>query len=392
MKVLQILPELNVGGVETGTVDFAQYLTRHGHTSIVVSHGGELVPLLEQSGTKHYTLPVHKKSLGGMFRMVKALRRIIQDEGVDVVHARSRVPAWIAYFACRTTKAAFITTCHGYYNNRLFSQVMGWPKLVIVPSEAIGRHMRDDFGVSSGSPRCIPRSIDMEKFNVPREETPGKSFYTIAIIGRITPLKGHTFFLKSMAKVARVMPNIRIWVIGDAPPAKASYKRELEVLVRQSGLQGRVEFLGNRRDIPQLLSHSDVLVLSTITEEAFGRVILEAQAAGVPVVATSVGGVVDIIDDGKTGLLVLPKDTDAMAREVMRVLKDRQLAGQLVEAGRKKLKEKFTLDQMALRTIQVYEELLNTLNILVIKMSSLGDVVLVTPSLKALRERFPQEI
>lgn len=390
MKVLQILPELNVGGVETGTVDFAQYLTRHGHTSIVVSNGGELVPSLEQSGTKHYTLPVHKKSLAGMFRMVKALRRIIQDEGVDVVHARSRVPAWIAYFACRTTKAAFITTCHGYYNNRLFSQVMGWPKLVIVPSEAIGRHMRDDFGVSSGSLRCIPRSIDMEKFNVPREETPGKSFYTIAIVGRITPLKGHTFFLKSMAKVARVMPNIRIWVIGDAPPAKASYKRELEVLVRRSGLQGRVEFLGNRRDIPQLLSHSDVLVLSTITEEAFGRVILEAQAVGVPVVATSVGGVVDIIDDGKTGLLVLPKDTDAMAREVMRVLKDRQLAGQLVEAGRKKLKEKFTLEQMASRTIQVYEELLNTLNILVIKMSSLGDVVLVTPSLKALRERYPQ--
>jgi lipopolysaccharide heptosyltransferase II len=390
MKVLQILPELNVGGVETGTVDFAKYLVRHGHTSLVVSNGGELVDSLEQSGTKHYTLPVHKKSLWGIGRMVKALRGIIQSEGVDVVHARSRVPAWIAYFACRQTKAVFITTCHGYYKNRIFSQVMGWPKLVIVPSEAIARHMMDDLGVSSGSIRCIPRSIDPEKFDVQRQDAPGKSFYTITIVGRITPLKGHTFFFKSMAKVARVMPNIRIWVIGDAPAAKASYKREIEALVRRLGLQGRVDFLGNRRDVPQLLSQSDVLVLATITQEAFGRVILEAQAAGVPVVATSVGGVVDIIEDGKTGLLVLPKDTDAMAREVMRVLKDRQLALRLVEAARKKLKEEFTLDQMASRTIRVYEELLSTLNVLVIKISSPGDVVLVTPSLRALRGRYPQ--
>lgn len=390
MKILQILPELNVGGVETGTVDFADYLVRHGHTSIVVSSGGELVPLLEQSGTRHYTLPVHKKSLWGMGRMVKALRRIIHNEGVDIVHARSRVPAWIAYFACRRTRAAFITTCHGYYQNRLFSQVMGWPKLVIVPSEAIARHMRDDFGVSADCLRCIPRSINLEKFDVQRQETPGKSLYTITIVGRLTPLKGHTFFFKAMAKVARVMPNIRIWVIGDAPASKAAYKRELEALVRRLGIQGRVDFLGNRRDVPQLLSQSDVLVLSTVTEEAFGRVILEAQAAGVPVVATRVGGVVDILEDGKTGLLVLPKDTDAMAREVMRVLNDRPLALRLVEAGRKKLKEEFTLEQMASRTLRVYEELLGMLNILVIKISSPGDVVLVTPSLRALREKYPR--
>src|SRR3989338_8541264 len=114
MKILQILPELNVGGVETGTVDLAKYLVDHGHRSVVVSSGGELVPELEAAGTKHYKLPVHKKSLWTALKCVKALRAIIIEEKADIVHARSRVPAWIAYFACRGTQAAFITTCHGY--------------------------------------------------------------------------------------------------------------------------------------------------------------------------------------------------------------------------------------------------------------------------------------
>lgn len=390
MKVLQILPELNVGGVETGTVDFARYLVAHGHRSIVVSNGGELAARLEESGTKHYTLPVHKKSLRTMWKMVKALREIIQSEGVDVVHARSRVPAWIAYFACRKTNAAFITTCHGFYDSRFFSQVMGWPKLVIVPSKAIGRRMIDGFKVSANSIRCIPRSVDSEKFNVIKEDTAGKSFFTVAIVGRITPLKGHAYFLKAMARVVRLMPNVRIWVIGDAPRKKEVYRRDLEVLAKRLGIKDHVEFLGSRKDVPQLLAQTDVLVLSTITQESFGRVILEAQAVGVPVVATRVGGVVDIIEDGKTGILVMPKDTEGMAREVMRLLKDRALGAQLASAAKEKVHQEFTLEQMASRTIQVYEELIGCLNILVIKLSSTGDVVLVTASLKALRERYPR--
>ena len=193
-----------------------------------------------------------------------------------------------------------------------------------------------------------------------------------------------------MAKIVRTMPNIRIWIIGDAPAAKQSYKAELQVLTHRLGIQEHVEFLGNRKDIPQLLAQTDVLVLSTVTQEAFGRVILEAQATGVPVVATSVGGVVDIIDDGHTGLLVMPKDPDGMAKAVMRVLNDKKFAARLAGAARQKLQENFTLGHMASQTLKVYEELLNSLNILVIKISATGDVVLVTASLKALREKYPR--
>ena len=164
MNILQILPELNVGGVETGTLDLAKFLVELGDKAVVVSGGGELVRELESFGATHYQLPVHKKSLFTMARMVPKLVEIIQKEQIDIVHARSRVPAWIAYFACRQTAKVFITTCHGYYKQHPFSYVMGWSKRVIALSNVIARHMIDDFGVPHERLRLIPRSVDLEKF------------------------------------------------------------------------------------------------------------------------------------------------------------------------------------------------------------------------------------
>ncbi len=390
MKILQILPELKVGGVETGTVDLAKYLIEHGHRAVVVSNGGPLVAELEKLGVNHYVLPVHQKDIFTMRSCIKKLEKIIVAEGVDIVHARSRVPAWIAFFACRRTSAEFLTTCHGYYGSHLFSQVMGWAKRVIVPSTVIGQHMVEHFKVPKENIRLIPRSVDVERFSVPRETLEGQSSFTIAIVGRLTPLKGHTFFLQAMAKVVRFMPFVKIWVIGDAPDNKESYRQELELLVKHLGLVDHVEFLGNRRDIPELLARTDVVVLSTVTQEAFGRVILEAQCAGAAVVATRVGGVVEIIDDGETGLLVPPRDPDAIAQQVLRLLKDRKLAQSLVSNAQQKIQEQFTLERMASQTIRVYEELLTSHHILVIKLTSIGDVVLATASLKALRAKFPK--
>ena len=193
-----------------------------------------------------------------------------------------------------------------------------------------------------------------------------------------------------MSKVVRANPYAKILVIGDVPPGKESYKRELKALARRCGLSSNVEFLGSRKDVPELLEKTDVLVLSSVEPESFGRVILEAQAAGVPVVATKVGGVVDIIDDEQTGLLVMPKDTDAMARSVLRLINDKSFAHQLTAAAKKKIKNQFLLKHMASRTLEVYEELLAHQNILIIKLSALGDVVLITAALRAIRKKFPE--
>ena len=390
MNILQILPELNVGGVETGTVDLAKYLIQHGHKSVVVSAGGPLVGDLEKQGTIHYTLPVNRKNIFVMLKAAYKLVEIIQKERIDVIHARSRVPAWIALWASRQTQAVLITTCHGYYSRHFFSRVMGWGKLVIAISEVIGQHMVQDFGVPSHHVRIIPRSVDTSKFSIPRKTKGSMDPLIVTMIGRITPLKGHSYFLKAMAQVIRTLPNVRVQLIGDASSKRRGYKDELILLTKRLGIAHCVEFLGNRRDIPQLLAHSDCLVLSTITQEAFGRVILEAQAAGVPVVATKVGGVSEIIDHGKTGLLVPAKDVEAMAKAVIHLLKNHEFASSLVGAAYKKIEHRYTLTHMAEATLQVYREAANSLNILVIKLTALGDVILITASLKALRQKYPE--
>ena len=389
MNILQILPELNVGGVETGVLDLSGSIVKMGHRAVVVSNGGELVSELKKAGVKHYDLAVHEKNPVAILRNIKELIDIIKKENIDIVHARSRAPAWSAFFAARSTNTPFITTCHGYYSPHLFSNVMGWGKLVIVPSNIIGRHQMRDFGVPFSRIRHIPRSVNISRFKFKPLQNKSKVEFIVGIIGRITPLKGHAYFFKSMAKVMRKMPNVSIWVIGDAARGKERYKDEIDVLVKRLGLSSSVEFLGRQRDIPHILNQLDLLVVPTVGEEAFGRVIIEAQAAGVPVVASRVGGIVDIIDDGVNGVLVPARDVGAMSEAVVKILHDTTLAKKIVNAGRKSVMEKFTLDKMVSATLSVYNEAKNA-NILIIKFSALGDVILSTPAFRAIREKYPE--
>ncbi|HAJ57721.1 MAG TPA: lipopolysaccharide heptosyltransferase II [Candidatus Omnitrophica bacterium] len=390
MNILQIVPELNVGGVETGTIDLAKYLVKCGHKCVVVSAGGELVKELDACGIRHYRLPVDSKAFWVMIRAARALARIIEDEHIEIVHARSRVPAWVAFMGTLQARAIFVTTAHGSYSKHIFSYMMGWGKYTIVPSSVIGRRMVDDFGVPFKNIRLIPRSVDLGRyfFHDIRDKGPQEEFL-IGVIGRITPIKGQIYFLKALAKVLRSLPHVKAQLVGSVSAGKDNYMEELEVCIRRLGLSDSIKFLGLRRDIPELLSHMDCLVMPSIAEESFGRVIVEAQASGVPVVATRVGGVVEIIDDGKDGILVHPRDPDGLAEAILRILKDPEFAYELACAGRKKVEDKFSLEKMADDTIKVYREALDAPRILVIKISAIGDAILAVPSFEALKKKFP---
>lgn len=388
MNILQVLPELNVGGVETGTLDLVSHFVKMGHKAVVVSAGGILVKDLEASGAIHYRLPVHKKSLFTILRTIPELAKIIRKEEIDIVHARSRVPAWIAYFACRRTNTVFVTTCHGYYGRHPFSYVMGWGRRVIVLSNIIARHMIEDFGTPQERIRLIPRSVDLEKFKYLSPDTKRRDEFNVCIIARVTPIKGHLYFVKAMAKTARAIPGLKIWIVGDVPASKDAYKEQIQILVKRLGLEQQTQFLGTQKEIPEILSHIDVLVLATTTHEGFGRVIIEAQASGVPVVATRVGGVVDIIEDQETGLLVPPADPQSMAEAVIRIYKDKKLSLDLAENAYLKVKEKYNLELMVNRTLEVYRQALSDFRILIIKFSSLGDIILSTAAIRAIRKKF----
>ena len=398
MNVLQILPELNIGGVERGTVDLARYLMANDHKAVVVSGGGRLVRELDIIGARHYRLPVGRKNIFTMISMIGKICETIRRENIDIVHARSRVPAWIAFFACRITKRPFVTTAHGYYKNILTGSVMGWGRFVIAASGIIAKHMVKDFNVPYSKIRLIPRGVDLNQFMFkdPKEKRDLKQKslpkvnggFTVGVISRITPIKGHEYLIRAVSVLSRMIPKLKLLIVGEPSPGKEGYKEELELLTRRLGLSGIVEFVGWRGDIPEVLSQLDVLVLPTITQEAFGRVIIEAQACGVPVVATKVGGIVDLIENGVNGLLVQPQDTRSMQEAVLSIAKDPEFARRLAVNARNKVEDRFSLDKMAQMTVDLYREAIESLNILIIKISALGDVILSMPSIRAIRSKF----
>jgi len=400
MNILQILPQLNEGGVERGTVDIAKFLVQKGHRAIVISRGGRLVKELKENDVVHYSLSVHEKSIFTIIRMIFKVAKILEKEKVDIIHARSRVPAWIAYFAHRLylnrcakrgifSWSVFITTCHGYYKKHFFSQIMGLGKFVIVISTVIGKHMRENFGVPFYRLRFIPRGVDLNVFKYKEPRMDLKDGCRVGIIGRITPIKGHMIFLRAMAKVVRVIPKVKIIIAGEVPPEKKGYKKELDLLIRQLGLEPYIEFLGHVDNVAELLHSLDLLVLATTTQEAFGRVIIEAGASGVPIVATQVGGVVDIIQDGINGRLVPPHNPQEMSDAIIELLKDRNLAKDFSKKNREIVEKKFSLEKMVKDTLTVYKEAKEVIRILIIKYSALGDVVLAIPSIREIRKNFP---
>ncbi len=388
MNVLQMIPTLDIGGVETGTVNLARYLVEHGHKAVVISGGGRLADELSAIGGRHYQLPVGRKSLLNVIKIIREVRCVIRREQIDVVHARSRVPAWIGFFASKLERRSFITTAHGYYKKHFLSDVMGWGKFVVVASNIMAKHMVHDFGVPYERIRIIPRGVDINRYHFKDPANKASGEFTVGIVSRITPLKGHADFLRAVSILNRSIPRLRAVVVGDVPKGKQRYKEELRLLTRQLGIGRIVEFMGMQGDIPGVLSELDVLVSTTVTPEAFGRSIIEAQARGVPVVSTRVGGVVDIIEDGKNGLFSEPQDPKAMAENILKIYRDDKLRKALVYNGRKNVEENFTNERMCAATLKVYEEAVRSLDILVIKTSSIGDCVLSVPSFKAIRSKF----
>src|SRR3989338_5737254 len=385
MKILQIIPALKSGGTERGTIDLCLDLKTKGFTPYVISNGGALVKELEKAHIPHMAWPVHKKNPFTILWTTLRLAQFIKKEKIDIVHARSRVPAWMTYFANMLVPFKWVTTCHGYYSLNFGSAVMGWADRVIVASDSIKDHMVHDFKVPPQKISFIPRGVDLNQFRFEGKKL--NSIPTIGIIGRITPLKGHKVFLAALKELKDNRFLFKAEVVGEGPNKK--YVEELLAFRDQLGLHSQVNFCGHQSDIPSILRGLDCLVLSTTTPEAFGRVIIEAQAVGVPVVASRVGGVTQVIEDHKTGLLYDPHDPKALAKSILEVFNDHKATQQRISDARKKVETHYSKELMVTRTIDVYKNLLDRKKILVIKLTSLGDMVLISPSLRALKQRYP---
>lgn len=336
LTVVQVLPALESGGVERGTLEVAAELVRRGHRSIVISAGGRMVAELVAAGSEHLSWPIGHKSLLTL-RYVRRLRAYLRDQKVDVLHARSRLPAWIAYLAWRGMSPArrprFVTTVHGFYSVGRYSAVMTKGERVIAVSHVIAEYIRTHYPqVDPQRIVVIPRGVDRTEFPYGFEPDPqwrarwyeafpqlrARSILTLP--GRITRRKGHEDFLRLIAELREAGEPVHGLIVGGEDPRRRAYARELRQQVQRLGLTDHVTFTGRRTDIREIFAISALVLSLSSKPESFGRTVLEALSLGVPVIGYDHGGVGEILAQVYPEGRVPLADTDQLLYTVRRLL------------------------------------------------------------------------
>ncbi|MDO4162269.1 MAG: glycosyltransferase family 4 protein [Pseudomonadota bacterium] len=372
--VLQVLPELGQGGVELGTIEVASELQKHGIENYVASEGGRMEYNLERIKVKHFTLPLKTKNIFKMYLNALRLSKIIKKYGITIVHARSRAPAWSAYWAAKRCGVHFVTTFHGTYGlgpwgiKKFYNKIMTYGERVIAISNHIRQHILKNYKVDESKIRLIHRCVNIDNFNVETTSAERMIKYLednnipeatpiVTLIGRLTNWKGQKLLIEALHRIAD--EDFFCVIIGDDQGRK-KYAAELRKMIEKYGMTERFLFIRNVKDIPAAMMVSDVVLSTSIEPEAFGRIAIEGQAMGRVVVASDIGGSVETVIDGITGRLYKSTSAEALAEAIKWALhlssEEREKIG---AAGIKNVKEHFTKRIMCDKTIEVYKELVN---------------------------------
>ncbi|MBO6289838.1 MAG: glycosyltransferase family 4 protein [Alphaproteobacteria bacterium] len=374
MVVLQVLPELNQGGVELGTIEIASELQKRGIENYVASAGGRMAFNLERMKIKHFTLPLKTKNILKLYINSWRLSKIIKDYGVTIVHARSRAPAWSAYWAAKRCGVHFMTTFHGTYGlgplgiKKIYNQVMTFGERVIAISNHIKEHIIKNYGTDENKIRLIARCVNMENFNVEttsaermikllEENNIPEDKPLVTLIGRLTNWKGQKLLVEALNKIKD--EDFHCLLIGD-DQGRVKYTEELHQKIEQYGMSDRYTFIRHVNDVPAAMMLSEVVLSTSIEPEAFGRIAIEGQAMGRIVVASNIGGSKETVIGGVTGKLFESNNADDLAEAIRWALhlskEEREKIG---AAAIKNVKEHFTKQIMCDKTIKVYEEFMN---------------------------------
>jgi glycosyltransferase involved in cell wall biosynthesis len=371
MVVLQVLPALETGGVERGTIEMVQAIVAAGGTALVASAGGRMVSEVERAGGRHLALKLMTKDPLNIVLNAGPLARLIRREGVSLVHARSRAPAWSAWLAARRTRVPFVTTWHGVYGEdfpgkHIYNSVMARGDRVIAISHYVAGRVQTRYRVDAGRLRVIYRGVDAAVFDpalavgdrVHRlaqawRLPPGAP--VVMLPARLTRWKGAELLLDAMA----LLPSQEAYcVLVGSDQGRRAYADRLVVRAERLGLGGRVRFAGHCEDMPAALQLADVVVSPSLKPEPFGRVVIEAQAMGRPVVVSDHGGAAETVQPGLTGWRVPPGDAPALADALQSALSlDAAQKAELAERARDSVLTYFTTSAMQQATLAVYREL-----------------------------------
>ena len=362
--VLQILPALEAGGVERGTLEVAAELARRDYRSIVVSGGGRLVPELLAGGSEHITLPVGKKSLTSL-GLIPKLTGLFRREEPAIIHARSRLPAWLAWLARRglngDRRPAFVTTVHGPYSVNAYSRIMTRGERVIAISGYIRDYILKNYpAVDAENIRLIHRGVSRRKYPYNFKPAPAwreqwehahpelRGRFILTLPARITRWKGHEDFIRIIGKTIQAGLNAHGLIAGAAARGKRAYLGELQAKIRRAGLDRHITFLGHCDDMREVMSISDIVLSLARTPEAFGRTALEALALGVPVIAYDHGGAAEVLGAVFPEGRARPLDIDHAVALIQSFHNTRP---------RVKDQNPFTLKAMLDKTLAIYDSL-----------------------------------
>lgn len=342
-RILLTIPKLRVGGAEMYVATLARELTRRGHVVTVASAGGAIATTLRQQGLTHVQLPLH----GELLFSLAGLLWVIKRYGIEIIHANGPMACWVSWCAARLAGIPFITTAHSVYRPGLAALAVARGDRIIAVSEIVKRQLTTQFGVPPSKIAVIYNGIDLSRFRPSAEEAARPPL--VAMVARLTEAKGHWDLFAAIPQVLAACPETRFWLVGDGP-----LRREYQDYVRHQSWAGAVTFWGYREDVPDLLRQATAVVLPS-HQEAFGYTVVEAMAAGKPVIATNVGGIPEIIRDGQNGFLVPLRQPAQLAERIIAVLRDPVLAAHLSQNGRQTAETRFSLEAMLTATTALYD-------------------------------------
>ena len=379
IKVLQVIPKLGYGGAETGCYDLAHFLPEQGWKSYIVTSGGGLLRYIDKKKVKIFKLPVQSKNVILILFNTIILFFIILLYNIDIVHARSRAPAWSCYFAARLSFRKFVTTFHGTYNfnnkiKKFYNSIMVKSDLVIAGSNFIFSHINENYhehflknkrkllvifrGINTkyfNPQKILP--IKIEKFA--KENKIDRNKFIILMPGRLTFWKGQKIFIESIKLLSEKndIPPFETIILG-GDQGRNVYKKQLEVLVSQHRLGKIIKFIDHCNEMPVAYGIANLVCSCSIEPEAFGRVSVEAQSMQLPIIASDIGGSKETIIAGKTGYLFKNKDPNSLADSIVMVMqKDYNSLKSVGFEGRKNVLKRFDVDKMCQTTFTEYKKL-----------------------------------
>ena len=380
IKILQVIPKLGYGGAETGCFDLAHYLHEHNCKSYIVTSGGPLLKYINKKKVKILRLPVQSKNPILILLNSILLTLIILFLNVDIVHARSRAPAWSCLIATKLTRRKFVTTFHGTYNfksdlKKWYNSVMVRSDLIIAGSNFIFSHIKENYSKYLSNKKkflVIFRGINTDYFNPKKIKESDKNLLKkkwnitdekkiILLPGRLTEWKGQEMFIEAISLLKKNLSEIEfIAVILGSDQGRKIYKKKLIRLVEQHRLSGNIIFIDHLELMPIAYEISNVIVSSSIEPEAFGRVSVEAQSMEKPIVASNIGGSNETIINDKTGFLFKAGDSKNLSEKLKEVLNLSELTLNGIGAeGRKNIIAKFNVEKMCNTTYSEYKKLIN---------------------------------